>query len=74
MALGVEEHSAQVTETWSKITRITPRTLSTVFTRWLPLQAGPELQMVFAEDQLYTDGRIITEGIIGDFFLGIIFD
>ena len=46
---------------------MTPRTLSTVFTSWSPLQASPELQMVFAEAQLYTDGSIITGGTVGDF-------
>ena len=49
MALGVEKHRAQVAEICSKLTRITPRTLSTVFTRWSPVPACPELQMAFAE-------------------------
>ena len=33
VALGVEEHRTQVAETWSKIVRITPRTMVTVYTR-----------------------------------------
>ena len=48
---------------------MTPRTLSTVFTSWSPLQASPELQIVFAEAQLYTDGSIIT-GPRGHFLKG----
>lgn len=35
-----------------------------------PLQACPELHMVFEEAQLYTDGSTITEGMIGDFLRG----
>ena len=69
-ALGVEEHRAQVAETWSKIIRITPRTMDTIYTRWSPLQACPELHMVFEEAQLYTDGSTITEGTLGDFLRG----
>ena len=34
VVLGVEEHRAQVAETWSKIIRITLRTMGTVYTRW----------------------------------------
>ena len=70
VALGVEEHRAQVAKTWSKIIRITPRTMDTVYTRWSPLHACPELHMVFVEAQLYTDGSTITEGMIGDFLRG----
>ena len=70
VALSVEEHRAQVAETWSKIIRITPRMMDTVYTRWSPLQACPELHMVFEEAQLYTDGSTITEGSIGDFLRG----
>ena len=70
VALGVEEHRAQVAETWSKIIRITPRTMDTIYTRWSPLLACPELHMVFEEAQLYTDGSTITEGTIGGFLRG----
>ena len=70
VALGVEEHRAQIAETWSKIIRITPRTMDTTYTRWSPLQACPELHMVFEEAQLYTDGSTVTEGTIGDFLRG----
>ena len=33
-----------------------------------PLETCPELQMVFAEAQLHTDGNTIKEGTNGDFF------
>ena len=72
VALSVEEHRAQVAEAWSKIIRITSRTINTAFTRWSPLQACPKLHMVFGEAKLYTDGSTTTdtEGTVGDFLRG----
>ena len=50
----------------------TPRTRNSVFKRWSPLEACPELliPVVFAEAQLYMDGSTIKEGTVGDFLKG----
>ena len=69
ITLGIEEQ-VNAAGTWSKITCITPCTVSTAFTRWASLEACPLLQMMIAEAQLYTNGNTTEDGTVGDFLKG----
>ena len=70
VALNKERHTEHVADTWCKVTCITPRTLSTIYTPDALLDPFPEMLYHFTESTLYTDGSAHKTGSVEDFLKG----
>ena len=67
VALNKERHTENVADTWCKITCITLRTLSIIYTPEALLDPCPALLHHFTESTLYTDGSAYKTGSVEDF-------
>jgi hypothetical protein len=70
VTLSPETHCKDVSETWSRITSVEPKTMSPAFTRWGPDPPCPAMMTALYGANLYTDGSFCKMGSITDFMTG----